>query len=45
MITTFKEAEEYILDIPRFGGKNTLEDTKEFLIVIRPGIIPEKLKI
>ncbi|MCR5116749.1 MAG: bifunctional folylpolyglutamate synthase/dihydrofolate synthase [Lachnospiraceae bacterium] len=31
MITTFKEAEEYILDIPRFGGKNTLEDTKEFL--------------
>ena len=31
MITDFKEAEEYILDIPRFGGKNTLEDTKEFL--------------
>ena len=40
MITTFKEAEEYILDIPRFGGKNTLEDTKEFLTETSRKIFP-----
>lgn len=28
---TYKEAEEYILNIPRFAGKHTLEDTKKLL--------------
>ena len=28
---TYREAEEYILNIPRFAGKHTLEDTKKLL--------------
>lgn len=28
---TYKEAEQYILDIPKFAGKHTLEDTKRLL--------------
>ena len=36
---TYKEAEEYILNIPRFAGKHTLEDTKKMLEqIIGPGI-------
>lgn len=27
----YKQAEEYILDIPKFSSKNTMEDTKDFL--------------
>lgn len=27
----YKQAEEYILDIPKFSSKNTMEDTKSFL--------------
>ncbi|MCM1568387.1 MAG: bifunctional folylpolyglutamate synthase/dihydrofolate synthase [Roseburia sp.] len=30
-ITNYEEAVEYLLDIPRFNGKNTMEDTKAFL--------------
>lgn len=31
---SFKQAEEYILSIPKFAGKHTLEDTKHFLSVL-----------
>ncbi|MCH5275480.1 MAG: bifunctional folylpolyglutamate synthase/dihydrofolate synthase [Lachnospiraceae bacterium] len=31
---TYKEAEAYILDIPRFAGKHTLKDTQELLAKI-----------
>lgn len=35
---TYKEAEEYILNIPRFAGKHSLEDTKKLLgQIIGPG--------
>lgn len=30
-ITTFREAEDYINDTPRFTSKNTMEDTRAFL--------------
>ena len=30
-ITTYEEAVEYLLDIPRFTSKNTVEDTRAFL--------------
>ncbi len=30
-MTAFKEAENYILQIPKFAGKNTIEDTKRML--------------
>lgn len=30
-ISTYDEAVEYLLDIPRFTSKNTMEDTKSFL--------------
>lgn len=30
-VASFREAEEYINDIPRFTSKNTMEDTKAFL--------------
>lgn len=30
-ITTYDQAVEYILNIPRFASKNTMEDTREFL--------------
>lgn len=30
-ISSFKEAENYILNIPRFGQKSTMEDTRRFL--------------
>lgn len=30
-ITTYDQAVEYILNIPRFASKNTLEDTRKFL--------------
>lgn len=30
-ITTYDEAVEYLLDIPRFTSQNTMEDTKSFL--------------
>lgn len=30
-MTTYKEAEEYILNIPKFAGKNTIADTKKML--------------
>ncbi len=30
-ITTYDQAVEYIMDIPRFTSKNTMEDTREFL--------------
>ena len=28
---TYKQAEEYILSIPKFSSKNSMEDTKAFL--------------
>ena len=28
---TYKEAEEYIAEIPKFAGKNTLQDTEKML--------------
>ena len=31
---TYKEAEEYILDIPKFAGKNTVEDTGRLLTLL-----------
>ncbi len=34
MIKTFEEAEEYILNIPRFAAKHSMEETKEFLAEI-----------
>lgn len=42
-ITSYEEAVEYLMDIPRFNGKNTLEDTKAFLEKL--GHPDEKLKI
>lgn len=30
-ITTFREAEDYINDIPRFTSKHSMEETRAFL--------------
>lgn len=30
-ITSFREAQDYLFDIPRFTGKNSIDDTKQFL--------------
>ena len=30
-IDTYREAEAYINDIPKFSGKNSMEDTRRFL--------------
>ncbi|MCH5270074.1 MAG: bifunctional folylpolyglutamate synthase/dihydrofolate synthase [Lachnospiraceae bacterium] len=40
---TYKEAEEYILNIPRFAGKHTLEDTKGLLARITEGGMKSKV--
>lgn len=40
---TYKEAEEYILNIPRFAGKHTLEDTKKLLVRITEGSVKSKV--
>lgn len=40
---TYKEAEEYILNIPRFAGKHTLENTKGLLRQITGGSVRSKV--
>lgn len=40
---TFEEAEQYILDIPKFAGKHTLEDTKRLLAEITDGRITSRI--
>ncbi len=36
-MTTYREAEQYIADIPRFAGKHTLEDTERLLDKLTAG--------
>ena len=43
MMETYKEAESYILGIPRFAGKHTLADTERLLGKITGGSIKSKI--
>ena len=40
---TYEEIEQYILDIPKFAGKNTLEDTAELLKMLTGDRIKSKI--
>lgn len=42
-MSTYQEAEKYILDIPKFAGKHTLEDTRQLLSVIIGGSVKSKI--
>ncbi|MBR5800036.1 MAG: bifunctional folylpolyglutamate synthase/dihydrofolate synthase [Lachnospiraceae bacterium] len=42
-MTTFKEATQYILDIPKFAGKHTLEDTGRLLDEVTGGNVTSKV--
>ncbi len=40
---TYREAEEYILNIPRFAGKHTLEDTGKLLRRVTGGCVKSRI--
>ena len=42
-MNTYQEIEKYILDIPKFAGKHTLEDTKRLLDKVTCGSIKSKI--
>lgn len=41
--TSYREAEQYILDIPKFAGKHTLEDTRKLYDILIPTKIKSKI--
>ncbi|MGN1180190.1 MAG: bifunctional folylpolyglutamate synthase/dihydrofolate synthase [Suilimivivens sp.] len=40
---TYREAEQYISDIPKFAGKHTLKDTERLLVMLTEGKINSKI--
>ncbi len=43
MMKTYEEVEQYILDIPKFAGKNTLKDTAELLERLTGGRVKSRI--